>query len=115
MPKNSNSSDDPPITEGTGIGPNQTKTIIKRQSILADLEYAKNKGIIPAEGFNWNRDDPESVYSFGFRKFTDERKAFFLNKFSENGNQILSALFSGIHPNTVQEHRKIDPEFGEAC
>ncbi|QYW02104.1 terminase small subunit [Stenotrophomonas phage Sonora] len=48
-------------------------------------------------------------------EFTPERKLVYLESLRNTGLVYLSAEFAGVVSRTVQEHRKRDPEFNEAC
>lgn len=99
-----------PSTDGSGAGIRKIKIIPP-----ADMaELAKN-GIAPYEIPNWNKDDPESNWYLQYRKFTPERRAIFLSKLEQHGRIGLAARWAGVVVETVNRHRKEDPEFDLAC
>lgn len=81
----------------------------------ADMQYLVDNGLAPSKLPNWNRDDPDSLWYVGYRKFTPERKEAFLSKLSTTGRIGLSCWFAGIDHSTVCRHRNEDPEFDAAC
>ncbi len=97
-------------TDGSGAGIRKIKIIPP-----ADMaELAKN-GIAPYEIPNWDKDDPESNWYLQYRKFTPERRAVFLAKLEQHGRIGLAARWAGVVTDTVNRHRKEDPEFDHAC
>ncbi len=48
-------------------------------------------------------------------EFTEERKIQYLHHLRQTGLVYRAAELVGIEPGTVSKHRKVDPEFDEAC
>lgn len=98
------------LNEGTGSGHSRLKVIPP-----ADMQRLVENGIAPYEVPNWDRADVNSNWYVGYRKFSPERKAIFLTKLEQTGRIRLSAHWAGIDYNTVNKHRKKDPDFDHAC
>lgn len=73
------------------------------------------KGIAPALSPNWDRNDPASNWYLGARKLNDERRAIFLAKLEEHGRIGIACRWAGVNRSTVNDHRKMDPDFDAAC
>jgi len=114
-----------PVDPESGITINQDGTlhkssgsgqITKRAIIPAAEAYELvKKGIAPTEVPNWDRDDPDSNWYINVRKFTTERQAIFLTKLQQYGRIGQAANFAGVSNETINRHRKADPEFDAAC
>jgi hypothetical protein len=99
------------LNESTGSGSLQKIKITPP----AEMQYMVENGLAPSALPNWNRDDPESLWYCGYRKFSPERREIFLTKLAQTGRVIQSAMWAGINESTVRNHRKADPEFDTAC
>lgn len=114
-----------PVDPESGITINQDGTlhassgsgqITKRAIIPAAEAYELvKKGIAPTEVPNWDRNDPDSNWYINVRKFTPERQAIFLTKLQQYGRIGQAANFAGVSNETINRHRKADPEFDAAC
>lgn len=100
--------------EGVGSGP-----IIPISKPIGpiDMQDLIRRGLATEATPNWDPTDPESNWACigGYRKFTPERKATFLQKLQETGRVMLSAYAAGVSKYCIADHRKADPAFDEAC
>lgn len=95
----------------TGSGPRRKYTPIPP----ADMPELVKNGLAPELIPNWNPKDPNSNWQCGFRKFTPERRAIFLEKLELTGRIRLAARFAGVTHATIHRHREADPQFAAAC
>lgn len=78
-----------------------------------DLEEAKNRGLVPESGLNFDPDDPTSLATMGYRKFGPEQQRTYLEHLSKTGRHKLAAMLAGVTPDCVSRHVKANPEFAK--
>jgi hypothetical protein len=81
----------------------------------AEMEYMVENGLAPSALPNWNREDPESLWYVGYRKFSPERREIYLTKLAQTGRVQQACLWAGVSKGTVLKHREQDPDFDTAC
>lgn len=79
------------------------------------MEYMVENGLAPSALPNWDREDPESLWYVGYRKFSPERREIYLTKLAQTGRVQQSCIWAGVSKGTVLKHREQDPEFDAAC
>jgi hypothetical protein len=99
------------LIETSGNGPDLKIKLIPP----AGQQYMVDNGLAPSQLPNWDREDPESLWYVGYRKFSPERRELFLSKLATTGRALLSATLAGVSHDTVTRHREQDPDFDAAC